>query len=127
MHVPMTKVCMFGVQHFTKPAGFFTVNRSGQPFACHLQVIVARDLSELRMRAWQNKSMLVQKEVTPATISSSAVYGFAHSASCSAVATADSCTIGASSSELSELDSLPRLLLDIRHHIEDHKRTSIGI
>ena len=125
MHVPMTKVCMFGVQYFTKPAGFFTVNRSGQPFlsAC-LQRIVARVLSELRMRAMHTQPMLAQKEVTPFTTSSMAVKFFVYSASCSSTAAADSCTIGASSSEESEI--LARLLA-IGQDIEDQKRTRIVI
>jgi len=70
--------------------------------------------------------MLAQKEVTPFTTSSMAVKFFVHSASCSATAAvSDSCTIGASSSEESEI--LARLQLAIGQDIEDRKRTRIVI
>ena len=77
------------------------------------------------MRAMHTQPMLAQKEVTPFTTSSMAVKFFVHSASCSATAAADSRTIGASSSEESEI--LARLQLAIGQDIEDQKRTRIVI
>ena len=71
--------------------------------------------------------MLAQKEVTPFTTSSMAVKFFVHSASCSATAAADSCTIGASSSEESEILARLLTLLAIGQDIEDQKRTRIVI